>query len=189
MKDKILEVLDDKKDAVTLMEINDLMGLKTASELNELIQELKLLEEENIVYITKKEKYLLYKNCPFFKLGRLSVNKKGFGFVILDKEDDLYIDKANLNGAVHNDYVLAEIIKSGIKREGRVHKILNRQLDNLVGEVLIKDNKKIIDLDDDKLNLVLELDQESAKDTVEGPRFRADFRLFRYCSEYPNLSP
>ena len=41
---------------IKLMEINDLMGLKTASQLNELIQELKLLEEENIVYITKKEK-------------------------------------------------------------------------------------------------------------------------------------
>ena len=170
MKEKILEVLDDKKDAVTLIEINDLMGLKTAEELKELSDQLIKLEEENILYITKKEKYILYKNCPFFKIGKLSVNKKGFGFVILDREEDLYIDKENLNGAVHDDYVLAEITKSGIKREGRVLKILNRQLDNLVGEILIKNNKKIIDLDDDKVNLILELDQESAKDCVEGSK-------------------
>lgn len=170
MKNKILEALDDKKDALSLIEINNLMGLKTAEELKELSDELIKLEEENIIYITKKEKYILYKNCPFFKTGKLSVNKKGFGFVLLDKEDDLYIDKENLNGAVHDDYVLAEITKSGIKREGRVLKILKRQLDNLVGEILIKDNKKIIDLDDDKVNLILELDQESAKDCVEGSK-------------------
>ena len=170
MKNKILEILDDKKDALSLIEINDLLGLKTPQELRDLAQELKSLEEENIVYITKKEKYLLYKNCPFFKMGKLSVNKKGFGFVLFDKEEDLYIDRDNLNGAVHDDYVLAEITKSGIKREGRILKILKRQLDNLVGEILIKDNKKIIDLDDDKVNLILELDQESAKDTVEGSK-------------------
>ena len=170
MKNKILEVLDNEKDALSLIEINDLIGLKTAEELKELSEELVKLEEENILYITKKDKYILYKNCPFFKLGKLSVNKKGFGFVLLDKEDDLYIDKENLNGAVHDDYVLAEITKSGIKREGRVLKILNRQLDNLVGEILIKDNKKIIDLDDDKVNLILDLDQESAKDCVEGSK-------------------
>ena len=170
MKNKILEVLDNEKDALSLIEINDLIGLETAEELKELSEELVKLEEENILYITKKDKYILYKNCPFFKLGKLSVNKKGFGFVLLDKEDDLYIDKENLNGAVHDDYVLAEITKSGIKREGRVLKILNRQLDNLVGEILIKDNKKIIDLDDDKVNLILDLDQESAKDCVEGSK-------------------
>ncbi len=170
MKDKILEVLDDKNDALSLIEINDLMGLRTPDELRELSKELKCLEEENIVYITKKEKYLLYKNCPFFKLGKLSVNKKGFGFVLLDKEDDLYIDRDNLNGAIHDDFVLAEVTKSGIKREGRILKILNRQLDNLVGEILIRNNKKVIDLDDDKLNLILELEQNSAKDCVEGSK-------------------
>ena len=170
MKNKILNVLDDKKDAISLIEINDLIGLTTAEELRKLSDELAILEEENIVYITKKEKYILYKNCPFFKMGKLSVNKKGFGFVLLDKEEDLYIDKENLNGAVHDDYVLAEITKSGIKREGRVLKILKRQLDNLVGEILIKNNKKIVDLDDDKVNLILDLEQESAKDCVEGSK-------------------
>lgn len=170
MKQRVLEILQDKKDALTLIEINDLMDLQSAEQLKELSDLLNELNEENILYITKKDKYILYENCPFFKMGKLSVNKKGFGFVLLDKEEDLYIDKDNLNGAVHDDYVLAEITKSGIKREGRILKILKRQLDNLVGEIILKDNKKIIDLDDDKVNLILELDQESAKDCVEGSK-------------------
>ena len=46
MKEKILEVLDDKKDAISLIELNDLMGLKTADELKELSEELIKLEIE-----------------------------------------------------------------------------------------------------------------------------------------------
>lgn len=169
-KDKILNALENEKDAISLIELNDKLGLTTPLELKELENCLNELNSENIVYITKKDKYILYKNCPFFKIGKLAVNKKGFGFVILEKEDDLYIDKDNLNGAVHNDYVLAEITKNGVKKEGRILKILNRELNNLVGEIVIKDNKKEVVLDDEKLNLILVLDQDSAKNCVEGSK-------------------
>lgn len=169
-KDKILNALENEKDAISLIELNDKLGLTTPLELKELENCLNELNSENIVYITKKDKYILYKNCPFFKIGKLAVNKKGFGFVILEKEDDLYIDKDNLNGAVHNDYVLAEITKNGVKKEGRILKVLNRELNNLVGEIVIKDNKKEVFLDDEKLNLILVLDQDSAKNCVEGSK-------------------
>lgn len=169
-KDKILNALENEKDAISLIELNDKLGLTTPLELKELENCLNELNSENIVYITKKDKYILYKNCPFFKIGKLAVNKKGFGFVILEKEDDLYIDKDNLNGAVHNDYVLAEITKNGVKKEGRILKVLNRELNNLVGEIVIKDNKKEVVLDDEKLNLILVLDQDSAKNCVEGSK-------------------
>lgn len=57
----------------------------------------------------KKTKYLLMKNCPGLKIGKLSVNKKGFGFLLLEKEDDIYIGKNDMNGAINNDIVLVEV--------------------------------------------------------------------------------
>ena len=168
MRDKILEVLDNCYEARDLIQINDMLGLSTANELNELENELNKLVDEYIVYNTKKNRYILFKNCTDLKLGNISVNKKGFGFVVLPKEEDIYIDKNNLNSAVDGDYVLCEIINKGIKREGRIVKILKRNLSNLVGEVVLKKNKYFLKLDDDKKNLTIELSKDSTHKVVEG---------------------
>ena len=125
MKDKILNVLDNIYEAK--IEINDMLGLVTAEELKTLEIELDNLVEDNIIYKTKKDRYILLKNCKNLKIGRLVLNKKGFGFVILDKEDDLYIPENDLNGATHDDVVLAEITCNGIKKEGRVVRINTKQ--------------------------------------------------------------
>ena len=169
MKDNIIEILNDVYEAKTLIEINDMLGLTTAEELKEVEKNLEKLEEECIIYKTKKERYILIKNCKNLKIGKLSLNKKGFGFVILDKEDDLYIPENDLNGATHDDRVLAEVTHNGIKREGRIIRILKRDLNDLVGE-LIKDEKGnfILKLDDSKKDLEIIIDHESLKNCVEG---------------------
>lgn len=168
MKEEILAILKNVHEAKEAMEINDLLGLKTAEEYRELENALEELVNEFLIYKTKKDKYILVKNCPGIKIGKLTVNKKGYGFVILEKEDDLYIAKDNLNGAIHDDVVLSEIIRSGVKKEGRILKILKREINDMVGEVIVKDNKLYIDLDDDKKDIELVLKKESLKNCVPG---------------------
>ena len=76
MKDKILQVLDKEVDAKSLIEINDMIGLKTSEELKELQDALQELIDSNEIYFTNKEKYLLLKNSQTLKIGKLDVNKK-----------------------------------------------------------------------------------------------------------------
>lgn len=168
MKEEIKKVLENVYDAKEAIEINDLLGLTSAEEYRDLEECLEELEKEFVLYRTKKDKYILLQNCPNFKIGRLTVNKKGYGFVILEKEDDLYIASDNLNGAIHDDFVLAEIIRSGVKKEGRVLKILKREINDMVGEVIVKDNQMYIDLDDDKKDIELVLKKESLTNCVPG---------------------
>ena len=170
MKDKIIEVLNNLNDAVDIITINDLLGLKTPGELNELQTHLKELYNDNILFITKKDKYILYKNCANFKIGKLSLAKKGFGFVVIPKEEDIFISIDNLNGATHDDQVLCEITGSKIKREGTILRILKRDLKNLVGEIIYKDGKKIFDLDDDKRKIEVILPQDEDDGTVDGSK-------------------
>ena len=92
MEYKILEILDNIHEAKTLIEINDMLGLTTAEELKELQDTLEDMSEKYIIYKTKKERYILLKNCTNLKIGRLALNKKGFGFVILDKKK-IYISQ------------------------------------------------------------------------------------------------
>jgi ribonuclease R len=168
MKEEIIKKLNNIYDAKDLMEINDLMGYKTPEELKDLEDTINELVNEYILYHTKKDKYILLKNCPNLKIGKLAINKKGFGFVILPQEEDIYIEATNLNGAIHDDVVLCEITNPGIKREGRVIKIVKRELDNMVGTIVLKKNKMFLVLDDDKKDLNIEINPETAHKVVEG---------------------
>lgn len=169
VKEKIVELMSGIHEAKKAIEINDMLGLKTALEYKELQEALDELVKEYVVFFTKKEKYILLKNCPGLKVGKLSVNKKGFGFVILDKEDDLYVEASNMNGAIDGDIVLAEKFMSGVRKEAKVIRIIKRELDDLVGEIAYNEKgKPILILDDNKKDLTIELTGEKLKDCVEG---------------------
>ena len=168
MKDQVLKLLENVHEAKDLIAINDMLNLTTAEELKELSDTLDELVNEYVVFKTKKDKYILLKNCPNLKIGKFSANKKGFGFVILNKEDDLYIGENDINGAIQDDIVLAEVTRKGVKPEGHIIKILKRELHNLVGEII--ETKKGLDvkLDEEKLDLELKIDKESLKNCVPG---------------------
>lgn len=168
MEEKLLKILNNIHEAKTLIEINDLMELKTAEELHELQETLKKLIEEYKVFYTKKEKYILLKNCPSLKIGPLSVNKKGFGFVILPEEDDIYIDKTNLKDAIDEDIVLCEVTSRTARKEGKIIKVIKRDLKNLVGEIVIHHNKMCLKLDDDKKDITVILNPDTTHNCVEG---------------------
>ena len=168
MEEQLLKYLETMYDAKDLISINDALGLKTAEELRELQDTLNDLVDRYIVFKTKKDKYILLKNCPNLKVGKYQANKKGFGFVLLTKEDDLYISEENANGAIQDDVVLAEVLRKGIKPEGHIIKILKRDLHNLVGEIIETKKGLGIKLDDDKIDLVIKLDKKSLTGCVPG---------------------
>ena len=164
MKTKILELLKKQKRALLISEINDLFGLKTVSELKKLMTELTELEKKGIIYHTKRDKYVLIENTHL-KIGKLAVHKKGFGFVLMVNEPDIRINATNMNGAIHNDLVAVEIIRAN---EGKVIKIVNRELDELIGEYYQKNGKGYVKLDDPRYRLNIEIEPNENKGAVEG---------------------
>ncbi|MDD2409273.1 MAG: ribonuclease R [Bacilli bacterium] len=169
MKTEIIKVLNDKKDALDIIVINDLLYLKTSEELKDLQTELDNLIKEHILYKTKKDKYILYKNLSNIKVGRLSINKQGNGFLLLD-ENDLYINYNNLNNATNGDIVLAETFLYNNKIEGKIIKILERNTNNLIGTIYFKNNEAILKLDDDRKKLDIILDKDSLDNCVDGTK-------------------
>ena len=142
MEEEILKILRNKKNtSLTSIEINDFLGLNSIEEYAALEKVLdKLCQEGKIYYSEKKKRYTPIENTNF-KTGRLMVNPKGYGFVILDEsfnEDDIYINGANLLDGRNNDIVVIEIINKNT-REGRVIRVLKRDDSVLVG-LLYEDN-------------------------------------------------
>ena len=170
MKEQIINVMSDRYEALDVIEINDLLELTSPEDLSKLNNVLCELEKDGVVYKTKKNKYILFKNCPSLKAGILSLNKKGFGFLIVKDGEDIYIDKDNINGAVNDDRVLVEIITNHGKTEGRVLRVLNRDLSNLIGEIYFVDNKPFVKLEDKNKKLDIKLDSKSTNGLVEGTK-------------------
>ncbi|TDT50752.1 ribonuclease R [Fonticella tunisiensis] len=95
------------------------------------------MELEGKVIKTRKNRYGIPERMNMV-VGKLQGNPKGFGFVIPDIEGqpDVYIPAEGINGAMHNDRVIAKIVKEGIpgkKIEGEIIRILERANTKIVG--------------------------------------------------------
>lgn len=168
MREEVLKILQDEYDAMDIIKMNDKLGLRTAEELRQLQDILLSLEKELIVYRTKKNRFVLYANCPSFRVGKLTVNKKGFGFLLLDGEEDVHISASSLGLALDGDKVLVELLNNDpVRREGRVVKVLERDLKNIVGIIQSK-GKDLCFVPKKDVNIDLTIDDESLKKCVEG---------------------
>ena len=170
MKEQIINVLNDKYEAVDIIELNDLLSLTTPEELSKLNKDIEALVDEGVLYRTKKNKYILFKNCPNLKVGVLSVKKSGNAFLIVVNGEDIYIDKKDINGGVNDDKVLIEIINKNGEISGKVLKVLKRDLNNLIGEVFFYKNNPEIKLEDEKKKIEIKLDKKSTQGIVAGTK-------------------
>ena len=168
MEDKILQILTEDNRSFSVYELNDALGLKTVDELKELLKVLNNLEDNLKIYRTNKDKYMLFNNSNL-RMWTMNANKRGFGFVDIEGEHDVFIPPTDMNGAIHNDKVIVEITsRHGLDLEGRIVRIVNRSLKFMVGEVYHKNKKCMIKLDDDKVKINIEISKDEAKDLVDG---------------------
>ncbi len=174
MKENILNVLNNISKAKSLMEINNLLGLKTVEEYKELTEAVKKLVDDGEIHETKNNEYLLLKFCSSLKSGTIKVNRAGNGFLDYGGEHDIYIYKENLNGAIENDFVLVDVYSYHGKKEGKVIKLLKRDLNKIVGEITFKKQKLFFVPDDKKLNIHITLTRESTENCVEGHKVLVD---------------
>lgn len=170
MKDEIIRVLKNSDRALSIYDIKDKLELEAINELEKLSTALRELEDDCVIYHSNKDKYMLLENSHLRK-GILRANKKGFGFVqIDDMQEDVYVSADNMNGAFNDDVVLVEITtKMNIdKPEGRILKIIKREVTNYVGEINFKNGKGIVTLDDKKVNIEIEVKKEDSMNAVDG---------------------
>ena len=92
-------------------------------ELQSILDELIL---EGKVVKTKKKRYMVSTDAGFAG-GTFRGNERGFGFVMIEGQDDIFIPADFTHTAMDNDKVLAKITKpadKGKRAEGEIIKIL-----------------------------------------------------------------
>lgn len=113
------------------------------------------LEEDGYICTTKKGKIISPNQMGYF-VGKFVSHRKGFGFVESDVEytQDLFIPASEINGAMHNDRVMAEIVTAATderRAEGKIIKVIQREVTKIIGTFqlsnknfgfVVPDNKK-----------------------------------------------
>ena len=124
--------LDNKYELVTRKQIVALFSIPK-SDLNLLDRILTELENEGIIYLDDSKRYVPYSKSNLVKC-RYQAKSAGFGFGLVEDGEDVYISAKNLNGAMNDDEILVEICDStGRSREGKVVKILKRNVTQVIG--------------------------------------------------------
>ncbi len=168
MQDKILELLTNSDKALSVDEIMDLLGLSSVDDLKEVLKCLNELEDNLKVYLTKHNKYMIFTNSNL-RVGKMIGNKRGFGFVDIEGDEDVFVAPLNMNGAIHGDKVIVEITsKKGIELEGRIVRILKREFSPMVGEIYMIKDQRYVKLDDDKVKLTIEVDSKNSMNAMPG---------------------
>jgi ribonuclease R len=169
LKDRLLSFLKENNKSYTAFELKDALGLDTTEEIRQMLDCLNELESDLSIYHTNKDKYIAFE-YSHLKKGKIDVSEKGFGFVLMEDEDDIHVDKEHLNGAQDGDMVIVEIVNknTGSKKEGRVLRIAKRNYGVLVGEYVYNNGNPSVIISDKKFKQKIVLTKESTKNAVDG---------------------
>lgn len=168
MQESILEILKNSDKALSVHELEDMLGINDVDGLKKLLKVLNELEDNLSIYRTNKNNYMLFNNSHL-KVGKMIGNKKGFGFVDIEGDEDVFVAATNMNGAIHGDKVIVEIIsKKGLDLEGRIVKIVDRKFKQMVGEFYYANGIGHIKLDEEKVNIDIVIDKDKTLGAMDG---------------------
>ena len=129
----ISEIKKYKDNPKSVFEWIDFLGLDKESS-KEFIRTVdKLLESYQI--ILKGDKLYLGEWDGYY-CGSIRVNHRGFGFIDFEESPSIYVSKDNLKNVYNNDKIVVQLLPDG--DEGKVIKVLERNLKQIVGVVLSK---------------------------------------------------
>ena len=168
MEEKIIQNITEQKRALSVHELEMLLGLNSVNDLKELLKALDNLEENAKVYHTKKDKYMLFEDSNS-RVGILQVTSKGTGYVMLESGEEIKISAENLNGAINKDKVIVNIEDNKAKpMTGSIVKVVQRATNQIVGTVYMKKNRVYVKPDDKKLNITVVIEHNYHNNLVEG---------------------
>lgn len=165
MEEKILEFIKSTNTVYNVKSLYKEFGSK------ELVRNvLNNLEQNGDIVITANGKVLDFLKSGL-KKGKFIANKKGYGFVEFDKEEeDIYIPKESVLNAIDGDIVVIEVAKvnKGEKPYGRIFKVIKRNKDYLVGEIVIENDNYYVLPDNDIYKFKVLIPKEETNSLVEG---------------------
>ena len=142
MTSRIVSLLRTKRNTpLNYKQISASLGLDDPSSRNQIIKTLKRLEQKGDIVQIDRGKYILPAKMNYYT-GVLDVNSRGQGYVVVDGlDEDILVQKKNLNRALHKDVVEVYVFKRKKqgRQEGEITQILQRKRNEFVGVIHLSD--------------------------------------------------
>ena len=168
MEEQILDILRKEKRALSVHELELALGLSSVEDLKNLLKDLNRLEQEVKLYRTKSNNYMMFEDSNS-RVGIISVTSRGTGFVMQENGEEIKVFEEKLNGAVHKDKVIVNILdKNTIPMLGEVVKIVERGLKQLVGTVIHVKGNIFVKPDEHKVDKFVKIDVNKHSNLVDG---------------------
>ena len=152
------------------------MGVREAEE-EAFREKLDLLERRGDIVRVRGEKYSAIEFSNLVA-GRLTVRPEGFGFVLADEGEDLYVPRSGMHGALDGDTVLAREERSRAaasgrrrdagRRSGVVVRVLERVRERVIGRFETQEGRKVVLPYDPKIDAVVRIADGKAGGAREG---------------------
>ena len=148
-KEKLLQILQNiNAEYFTAKQVYGILQTHSTAERKAITDALKELEEDyQIVYDSRNRRYRLVKEGDFGK-AEFQGNARGFGFLLREEGEDLFVPASKTHGAFHKDVVLYRKT-NGSADEAEVVKIISRGMTYIVGTYDKSNNARFV-LPDDK---------------------------------------
>ncbi len=150
--EKIYKILSNSKaEYLTLKQICAVLGTTSSSDRKIVADCLERLQKDyKIIFDERNHRYKVVSEEDFGKAVFSSTNK-GFGFLLMDDGNDLFVPANKTHGAFHKDVVLYKRVE-GTVDEAEIVKIISRGMTRIVGTYdkqlkygfVIPDEKKFI---------------------------------------------
>lgn len=168
MEEQILDVLRKEKRALSVHELELALNLSSIDDLKNLLKVLDKLEREVKLYRTKSNNYMMFEDSNS-RVGIISITSRGTGFVMQDNGEEIKVFEEKLNGAIHKDKVIVNIIdKNTIPMLGEVVRIVERGIKQLVGTVKYIKGNIFVKPDDRKIDKYVKIDVNNHLNLVDG---------------------
>jgi ribonuclease R len=144
-------------------------------------ERLEALERRGEIVRVRGEKYSAIEFSSMVA-GRLSVRPEGFGFVLVEGGEDLFIPRSGMHGALDGDLVLAREERSRAagkatsrrasgradRISGVVVKVLERGRDRVVGRYETQEGRPVVVPYDPKIDAIIRIADGGSHDAREG---------------------
>ena len=135
-REEILGVLRKASDPQTLSSIADALSVKE-SELDGLTRRLAAMERDGQIKPDRKGRIQLANTANFIE-GRVSCHRDGYGFLLPDEGDDVFLSEKEMQKVLHGDRVQVRV--TGLDRRGRpegtIVEVLARANTHVIGRLV-----------------------------------------------------
>ncbi|MCY8222076.1 ribonuclease R [Bacillus haynesii] len=170
--DKLLSFMKEEAyKPLAVQELEEMLEITDSDEYKELVKALVTLEEKGLVVRTRSNRYGLPEKMNLIK-GKVSAHAKGFAFVLPEDSslDDVFIPPSELNTAMNGDTVLVRLSTEtgGTKKEGAIIRIIERNIQKIVGTYTETKNFGFVIPDDKKITNDIFIPKHAKNGAVEG---------------------